>query len=284
MLVILYTAGNFGSTLEYCLRSFSVELDKVQWGLLDNGSMHGFLKEFHVAYFNDIENLDRSRIQIVTPTYPTLDYKSPIETLKFWKNRLENDKVVLIYNSSLDQAQRTQLFLFHKLGDAALDVIFKDKAQAWNHDYKHWRDMQKYELREAASFYIDQQDEHLDLDIEQQIPRHWYKLTPDDILWNFEQQIKLLLNYCGLTYNDKNIDDFYQIWFSKQKYILDEFDRIKQIIEHVVQDRYLSWQNLSIIGEGIVQSRLRKQGIELACYGLNDFPNNTEDLKKYFLV
>ena len=41
-----------------------------------------------------------------------------------------------------------------------------------------------------------------------------------------------------------------------------------------------SWNKLSIVGEAIVQSRLRKQGLEILCYNLNQFPTDIYSLKQ----
>jgi hypothetical protein len=282
MIVILYNSGNFGSTLEYCLHTYSTELEKVDWGLLDNGSMHGFIKESHLPRFKDFDLLDRHSTKIITPVYPTLDYKNPSETLRIWQDKFtSHDRVVLVYGATLDQIERTQLFLFHKQHQY-LDNVMRNKAQSWNLKYQQWQDMARYELREALSFLIDQQVEYLG--IEQQVPDTWYKITPNDILWNFKSQVLNLLNHCKLTYNQNSIDEFYQLWISKQKYILDEFDCVLDIVDSVVSARYLEWNNLSIVGEAIIQSRLRRQGIDLACYNLNNFPTNSSDLNKYLCV
>jgi hypothetical protein len=142
--------------------------------------------------------------------------------------------------------------------------------------------MKLYELREALSFNIDQAPTYLDLG--NCINSNWLCITPDDVLYDYQKTICKIIDYCGLTIDpDQNIEKFYHNWFTKQQYILDEFDNINLILQHLDSDNVFSWNKLSIVGEAIVQSRLRAQGIEIACYNLNTFPSNTQDLKKVLI-
>ena len=142
--------------------------------------------------------------------------------------------------------------------------------------------MQPFELREALSFFIDQQAEQLE--ISKVIDKNWLCITPDDVLYNFKNTILKIIEYTGLTVNDsKDIDDFYNEWFKNQQYILDEFENINSIVASINSGSDTTWNKLSIIGEAMVQSRLRQQGIELACHNLDQFPSNTKDLKKVLL-
>ena len=278
MIVILFTAGNFGSTIEYCLREFSNELKKVQFGLLEDGSMHGYGKSFHPVTFDQWNN-HPSGIDIATPVFPNKNYQSPIDSLMFYQTQIKKeDSVIFIDSNSLDQAQRTQLFNYHKnKNNGLLDVLMLDKAQSWNPEYTHWQDMQIFELREALSFYADQQHQHVNL--KNHVPSDWLIVDPDKIIWNLPKEITRMMPHCGLTINDEDLEEFYQKWLDKQKYILDEFDLIIKILNYLDTDQFLSWPGLSLFGEAILQSRLRQNGHELDMVDLNQFPNNTVDLR-----
>ena len=78
----------------------------------------------------------------------------------------------------------------------------------------------------------------------------------------------------------QNIDNFFNDWFKKQKYILDEFDTIKFIIDSVIHDYDLKWSKLSIVGEAILQARLLRLGRSLSFFNVEEFPTNTKDFKK----
>lgn len=277
MIVILFTAGNFGSTIEYCLRTFSKELTKVQFGLLDDGSMHGYKKSFHPTTFEHWHD-HTPGIDIATPMFPNKNYESPVSSLTFYKKNLRTqDHVIFIDSNSLDQAQRCQLFNYHKnKNNGLLDTLLLDKAQQWNPKYTHWQDMQIYELREALSFYVDQQHEHVNL--KSHACLDWFVTDPDKILTNLPDQITSMITHCGLTANCDGLQEFYTQWSSKQKYILDEFDLIMDIVDHATTQKFLSWSGLSLFGEAILQSRLRHLGWDLDMTNLNQFPNNTTDL------
>lgn len=281
MIIVLFPAGAFGSTVEYCLRQFSCELTKVKATVLDNGSMHGYQKEFHPL---TVDEFARNQLdyEIVTPVYPGFDYLSPLQTIQQFEQYLDhNQKVVLIYFKDLDMAQRNQLFCYHKI-PILFDTIMTNKHKDWNSNYQSWHDMQIYELREALSFHIDQLQGFLE--IPKQVNQNWLFVTPDDLLYNFKNTVLKIMNYLDLTQDTQhNLDDFYKIWMPRQKYILDEFDLINQITQHIESGGDLIWKKLSIMGEAIVQSRLRKMGLEIACNRLDQFPTSTQDLRKIIL-
>lgn len=280
MIIILFTPGAFGSTIEYSLRQFSNELTKISATVLDDGSMHSYHKELHLCNISEFSKIKDSIYEIVTPVYPNFDRRSPAETIvEFKKNINVTQKVVLIYFASVEMAERNCLFAYYKI-PVLLDSILKDKQTSWDTNYSSWQDMQPFELREALSFYIDQQHAHLE--INKVIDNNWLCITPDDILYNFKNTILKIIEYYGLTVDpSQNIEEFYNNWVNKQQYIIDEFEKIKNILDSVNSNHLFVWDKLSIVGEAIVQSKLRKQGIEIACYNLNEFPNNTDDLKSF---
>lgn len=158
----------------------------------------------------------------------------------------------------------------------------KDKVSCWNPGYQSFKDMQRYELREALSFFIDQQVSHLD--VVDSVRSTWLTITPDQILYDFKNTLLKIIDYYNLTLDQsQSIDEFYKTWYNKQQYIINEFKLIDNIVDSIHNNKKFCWNNLSIVGESIVQSRLRKQGIEIACYNLNQFPTNVDDLTKVLL-
>jgi hypothetical protein len=272
MIIILFTPGNFGSTLEYCLRTFSQELKKVDFGLLSNGSMHGYQKECHPTSFAAWHHFYNCNKEIITPVFPNFDYLLPRDTLELYRQHINTeDRVILIHSTSIDQAQRTQLFAIHKIGqDDFLDGAMKDKANSWNPGYNHWQDMQKIELREALSFHVDEQSKNVNLGY--YMPENWFKITPDDLLYDLPTILPKLLDYCDLTWNHLDCDPFYQDWYDKQQYILREFSLISRIASSVKTGLDFQWSPLSLYGEAILQSRLRQRGYELNMQNLDELP------------
>ena len=220
--------------------------------------------------------------EIVTPTYPNHDYLSPSETILELKKHINSEhKVLLIYFTNLEMAEKHKLFGYYKIPDF-LDTTMKDKHASWNVNYSSYKDMQMFELREALSLLIDQQVEYLE--IHDSIDNNWLCITTDDLLYDFRNTISKIIEYTGLTIDhSQNIEEFYKEWFKKQQYIIDEFEKINAIVDSINSGSNMTWDKLSILGEAIVQSRLRQQGIEIACHGLNQFPTNTNDLTKVLL-
>ena len=282
MIIVLFPGGAFGSTIEYSIRQFSNELQKVEATVMEDGSMHSYTKEFHPATISEFLKIKDSKFEIVTPTYPTLDYLSPSETILELKKHINSEhKVLLIYFTNLEMAERYKLFGYYKIPDF-LDTTMKDKHASWNVNYSSYKDMQMFELREALSLLIDQQVEYLE--IHDSIDNNWLCITPDDLLYDFRNTISKIIEYTGLTIDhSQNIEEFYKEWFKKQQYIIDEFEKINAIVDSINSGSNMTWDKLSILGEAIVQSRLRQQGIEIACHGLNQFPTNTNDLTKVLL-
>jgi hypothetical protein len=283
MIVVLFPAGGFGSTIEYCVRQFSNELTKVEAEVLTDGSMHSYKKEFHPCSVDKFLKIYDKDYEVVTPTYPNNDRMSATKTVESFKEIVgKSQKVVLIYFSSIAMAERNQLFLYHKLS-SFLPNILGDKHTQWNSKYKSYKDMQIFELREALSFFIDQKYENIvDAEI---IDNNWLCITPDDILYNFKDTIIKIIDYYELTLDHlQNIDEFYVDWFNKQQYILDEFNTIDNIMDSFKLGQNLSWNKLSILGEATIQSRFRQQGIEIACYNLNQFPTDMASLQQVLLL
>ena len=280
MIIVLFPAGAFGSTVEYCLRQFSNELTKIVATVALDGSMHSFQKEFHPKTVEEFVQV--KDCEIATPVYPGQDYLSPSQTIdQFAKNTDVDQKILVIHFSSVKMVERNQLFCYYKVPNF-FDVILKDKHLSWNPHYKSWTDMQPYELREALSFYIDQQSQHLE--VEKSKNKNWLFITPDDLLTNFEITILDIIKYFELTVDtEQNIGEFADLWVSKQKYIVEEFEQIEQIMSSMYSNTDFCWNKISIVGEAIIQSRLRGRGLEIACDQLNQFPTSTRDLHKIIL-
>lgn len=282
MINILFPVGSFGTTLEFCLHTFSNELTKIdtdwQSMIKPDGSMHHYNKEFHPRSFDEWDS--SKKYQVSTPVYPNRDYLTPAESVIRWKSILPKDsKTVFVHFNSIAQAQRNALFAHHKLKEYTTlerDTL-KDKSSSWGADGID--NIEPWQKREALSFYIT--DQKIWLDVDSFAPENSIKITPDDILYNFEETLAKIFDYLGLTFNDADIKEFHKKWFSAQQYILNEYTTICKIVDSILADEYYSWDPISIFGEAIVQSRLTENNFDLKCFKLNDFPTDTDTLKNY---
>jgi hypothetical protein len=282
MIIVLFPSGGFGSTIEYSLRQFSNELTKVNAVILDNGSMHSYIKEWHPLTIDQFLKKPNFDVEIATPVYPGFDNLPPADTIrKFQEGIPKNKKVVVISFDTRDMAIRNQLFVFHKVPFMIGNLMKNEKYKNWGADYNSFEEMKIFELREAISFFIDSQDSYMD--VHKIIDKNWLCINTDDILYDFKNTILKIIDYCDLSPNTIEIDDFYNKWFEKQQYILNEFATTKNIVNCMVSDKYFLWQPISIMSEAIVQSELKRHNIEIACYNLDVFPTNTIDLKKIII-
>ena len=281
MIIILFPVGSFGSTIEYSLRQFSNELTTVSATVSEDGSMHSYKKEFHPLTLLEFAKTKHNNYEIVTPVYPGNDYLSPIESIKLFKDATtDSQKILLIHFPTFAMAERNLLFAYHKTTTFVLDTV---NPTSWNPNYQSYKDMQKYELREALSFYLDHQEEHLK--IHTIADEDWLCITPDDILYNFKNTILNIMEYFNLTVDPlQNIDKFYAQWFQKQQYILEEFKLIDSICYNLITKQDMSWNQLSIMGEALIQGRLRRKGVEIACYNLNQFPTDIQRLTQILIT
>lgn len=55
-------------------------------------------------------------------------------------------------------------------------------------------------------------------------------------------------------------------------------EQVKLIVRNIIKNKDFTWDNLSFEDEAIVQQQLRYAGLDLRCYGMNDFPSSTREI------
>ena len=283
MIHVFFVPGMFGSTIEYALRSFTVEYNALSVDILEDGSMHGYKKEFHPLDLKNLTYLSTlEKNAITTPTYPFPDHQL-VDIVEQYQPYLIEHSPILIYADSVRSAEINIMFQYHKLAngsrDFGLDMFFKHcnhLVAKWDPTYLHWRDMQSWQLREWFSLFYAEWVQDWIVSAEQ-VPDYFLKIKNTDILHNTKQAVIKIIDFCNLTLSG-DIDCFIQIWQQKQKYIQDQIDLLDQIVEHTVADKQFEWHSINIISEAIIQKRLRDQGYEIKCNNLNIFPTNSKDL------
>lgn len=278
MIYIFFSSGAFGSTIEYSVRRFSKEFKTVDTAVLADGSMHSFSKECHPVNLDQLTDIDPD-VNIVTPIYPNWNLLSVKDTIdEFKKIVTSDDKVIFITQDNITSAARHELFAYHKLG--IIEKRFKlSNIQQWNKNYNSFDDMQSWEKREYLSLIYNELMVEL-LDAKNYSDYNWYTITTNNILFDFEKTIKNIINYLELTFVDDGIDEFYNTWKEKQKYILDDYQLVEKIVDTVITDQELSWGKLNLVAESLIQYKLKLAGFELQCFNLNSFPSNSTQLKQ----
>lgn len=285
MIHVFYVPGMFGTTLESVLRNYSNELTSVDAGMQPDGSIHSFEKECHPISESDIDLQLKSinRDSITTPIYPfrTLHLPEILEKYAEYINGASRE--ILVHAANTRDAELNMLFQYHKIATGSLQMgldIFcfgnEHNIINWNIDYKHWNELRPWELREWFSlFYVAWVQEWIES--KDQVGDNFCKVSNIEILENLPRAVRKIFKHCNLT-ESPGLDDFAVHWRSKQQYIMDEFDLLDRVVECTINNVPFSWNPVNIIAESIVQQRLRANGYEIRCDGLDVFPTDSTTL------
>lgn len=284
MIHVFFVPGMFGSTLEYVLRNYSNEYTSVDADVLPDGSMHSFGKECHPTSQLNLEKLkDLASNAITTPIYPFQQLHLLDILEKFAAHIGGINTEILIYATNTKDAELNLLFQYHKIATGSLQQdlsIFcsgnEHNITNWNTDYKHWHNMRPWEIREWFSlFYVAWVQEWIES--QHQVDADFYKVSNIELLENLPRVVRDIFRHCNLT-ESSGLDEFAVHWRSKQQYIMDEFDLLDRVIECTINNVPFSWNPVNIIAEAIVQQRLRANGYEIRCDGLDVFPTDSATL------
>lgn len=286
MIHVIFVPGMFGSMIEHVLRAHTIEGDGVSAEIRNDGSMHTFKKQLHIADWNfSVDNLPTDA-WITTPIYPTNELHLPevLKKLKNFSSSWDTDKKILIYADSVESAERNMLFQYYKIAiglGMGLDIfasINKHSVKNWNPFYQSWHDMQTWELREWFSLFypgwISEWMNSVD-----KVDNSFLTISNSSIMDNPVDALLTIMSFCNLTAKNKfAFFDFLKKYRSAQQYIIDEYNLTKDIVNAVLENRTMSWAPLNIISESIIQQRLREKGHEIKCDGLDVFPTDSNTL------
>jgi len=285
MIHVFFVPGMFGSTLEYVLRNYSNEFTSVNADVLSDGSMHSFSKECHPTRQSEINSQLKSinNDSITIPIYPFQTLHLPEILEKYTDYINSTSKEILVHAANTRDAELNMLFQYHKIATGSLQLsldIFcsgnKHNITNWNADYQHWSQMCLWEMREWFSlFYVAWTQEWIES--QNQVGTNFYKVSNIEILENLSKVVREIFQHCDLT-ESSGLDDFAVHWRSKQQYIMDEFDLLDRVIECTINNVPFNWSPVNIIAEAIVQQRLRANGYEIRCDGLDVFPTDSTTL------
>lgn len=283
MICILFPPGGFGSTIEYCIREFSLEFDSINAEVSADGSMHDFKKQYHPSLLYEYQSIKDCTEDIITPVYPNFQ-TTPLECVELVISQLKkDDKVIFVTFPDLYQSERNFFFAYHKIyvyKNSMFRKINELKVyKNWNSKYNSAADMQIWEQREVLAMEFDQTF------VNHIVPKNIVGndclcITPSDILDNFESTIRKIMEFLNLTFVDANFIDFKNKWLDKQKYILNGHSLVENIVHNTISNKEFCWDKLDLAYEAFVQYRLKRMGFDLRCFDLNTFPTNSLELHK----
>jgi len=163
-----------------------------------------------------------------------------------------------------------------------IEIFFKNNVAHFfkNNDFDSW---DKWDLREFLSlnirpFEISTVDKSLDFS-----KPHFY-INANEWWLNGSQTIVGVMEYLKLTINKDRFSkwiDIYKRWQQIQIQILKFQWNFNHICDSIVNNKFYSLKeyNLSLLQEAAIQHvMLYKYGLNFKMYGLDKFPNNTQDL------
>ena len=285
MIHVFFVPGMFGSTVEYVIRNYTQGYFAVDAEIMPDGSMHSYNKQAHLLSTASIGEIFKNSSNynehtITTPIYPFKEIGLS-GILDEYKNYTKDvDKCILIYATDLRAAELNLLFMYYKIINRTaepngLGIICGDNQHNitnWNHKYTHWSEMKTWELREWISLFYTGWVQSW-IDSQSQVGDNFLKIKNADLLYSTNDVFDQILNFTQIV-KTKDFSEFVEQWQQAQKYIVDEFKLLDQIVDCAIANQALEWQPINIIAEAIVQQRLRAKGYEIRCDGLDKFPTD----------
>lgn len=187
------------------------------------------------------------------------------------------EKIIALYPASSD-------FVWHLNNKQT--KIYRDGWIKQNHEQMNmssWQGNQTWELREFLSLYL--YDQHMAEtgynDIVDYENSKVFKIQINQIRDDFNNTFNKLSEWLQIE-NVRSDDDLSKLhldWLQNEPYLYK--DRlIKEIVYAIIHDKNVEMKNLSIFDEAEIQRRLRNAGYEIKCYGLNEWPSTTTQLRE----
>ena len=280
---ILFSGGTYGTFLEWCINYFSDMSFPDDLPFTESGNSHKFTGN-HLLNVDGCKQYIDSELNhlIVRFHLRTKQDQLVDKDLKFICKNFNN--VIFLY-CTYDSMIWSMNNKFEKvwpngwLHQNAPEI--KNSLINWN-TIVDPNSMPCWELREFLSLYLYEQ--HIaesdlnNIDLFKQIAPLANFVAIESLRDNFEATIKNLLKKLDLPIARLNFNEIYCKWMESQYHCYKDIT-IKNIISAVLNNKDLSWNNLSLVDEAMIQYFLRINGYELKCYNLNIFPTNTIQLR-----
>ena len=303
MVHIFFVSGSFGSTINLVVQNFcsnmanrpEYDLNKLpEFGIRADGSAHTYQKAGHWDTIQKYQDFFAGKIDqnlnVSTPVYDIGGQETIGKTIKMFYKNVPKEKVVFIYTPDLYYAEINFLARYYKIAvgyyNKGLEYFGLEYSPAFQVDYgnkqiRSCSDLDRWELRDRLSrWYFDYINEWTHAS--SFAPNHWYKFGTDEILNNTRETFAKICNIVD-TLNESKLDEFNKFvatWRSSQQYMIDELNLVYDIMDSIINDKFISWEqsSLCVFSEAMLQKKLFDAGYELLCHNLNQFPTNTEDL------
>jgi len=272
MHIIAYNAGSYGNFTGWCL-------DWIQGRYTENTRPFTSMGNSHNNNLKWFPTVDDAIALPVTNSHVhpiTLESENIITQME--KLLSVYDKVVLLYpdlndflwncNNKLNKVWGVQGWIDRNITNYCLDG---------------WKGKDPWELREWFSLWLH--DQHMSesryKDIVNYKNNRVFKIPINKIRDDFINTFQSLSKYLKLdnVRSTKDLEKLHKDWLLNEKHLYK--DRlIENLVYATINNIHKEMIDLTIFDQADIQRRLRLQGYEIKCYGLNEWPKTTTQLRE----
>lgn len=267
---LCFVPGSAASSIEMILRSGCVDLDTLPiqggyWQPHDDFVIAtGKDKQWHPTNKSELFNpkYKEAKDNVFTPIVPMADMNGN----KILKHINKQDGIKYYIGPKDNRSAEFALFAHQKT---------PIHVKSFTHDIESYDIWEKRELLSLSlmQWWLPQMQENWKL-----AELLGFKcIDTYDIFAYYKRIVEDLISNIGCNIIDRKL--FYNLtehWFNGQGKVWDDWNNYNEY-----KQGRLSKITGSIIHEAMIQHHLREQGIELKCYGLNEFPDS-QTLKEYY--
>jgi len=321
-IAIYYHVGAYGTFIEWCLNYFSDNLSSSELPFNKLGNAHKFKGDTVIAsgkMFKDalIGNkkiirlhpgtISKKTLQLLqTPNQPINCYRTELALLEKHYNKIivlyfDHSNILWCANNIVKCFMDEQEVDFESLrqrdiknfkgifSKTLVDFIKFSSSKPTKNLVTKWntssiKKMKLWELREFLSFYLYNQwlDIHTGFNILNKEFLNIQFVEIGQLRDNFKETLLKLFQNLDLKFSERDIDFVYQNWIQVQ-YFKNKDKEIKDIVDAIINNIDLFWNELSIIDEAEIQRQLRNNNIELKCFNLNVFPTSAKEFQSLLI-
>lgn len=292
---IFYTSGSYGSWIEWLL-GYGHE---THWQfisssqLLDDGSSHSRnpITDPIIRHPNGHAEIQQALLHIADSdflTYRCIPKTSAEETIDDIVNLVASkEKTIYIAINTQDEKDIVVLNMDKKIKAyrTHLDVP-TSVFQRWKRDATAISDLEDWEFRELFSLYYFPMIDSLCSPIGTISPDA-LTINIDEILYgDVDLLVKKMFSFCNIPLRDDVVPHMQKehARMLELQQSIKELAIIKETINACLEGREIEIPPISLVAQAIIQKRLRDQGVELRCYGLNNWPKTSSELIKLLLL
>jgi len=152
-----------------------------------------------------------------------------------------------------------------------------------NLDFSAWEDQSRWELREWFSIWL--YDQHMAesgyKDIVDYTNDRVFKVPINKIRDDFSNTYQSMAKFLDINVirTAEDFDNLHKDWLANEKHLYK--DRlIKELVHATIHNISIEMKDLTLFDEAEMQRRLRLEGYEIKCYGLNEWPKTTTQLRE----